>query len=179
RRIALLNTPSHLMYSLHRLQGYEAALAAAGLPLDPDLVIEEDLTEEGGAAGVRRLLALSNPPTAILCGHHLAAIGAIRAVYECGKIPGADIGIIGCDDNPFGRYTSPPLTTFAAPREAIGRRLAEMLLAAMSGTPQSDLQEVWKPTLEIRGSDGPPRIVHQRKHPRAAARRRNLSVASS
>ena len=159
RRIALLNTPSELMYSHHRLAGYRRALKAAGLPWDPALVIEEELTEEGGANGVRRLMALPNPPTAILCGIDLVAMGAMRALHEHGRLPGRDVGIIASDDNPFGPYMSPPLTTFTAPRVEAGRRMTELLIEAMNGTAPENLQEVWKPTLVIRASDGPPREV--------------------
>ena len=157
RRIALLNTPSELMYSHHRRAGYEAALRAAGIPVDPELIIEQDFTEEGGTAGVRRLFSLKDPPSAILCGHDWAAIGALRAVAEFDKTPGLDVGIIGSDDNPFGHLIWPPLTTFTAPRVPAGNRLAELLLASMSGTPVTELQELWKPELVIRASDGPPR----------------------
>lgn len=159
RRIALLNTPSELMYSHHRLAGYRRALKAANLPWDPALVIEEELTEEGGANGVRRLMAMPEPPTAILCGHDMMAMGAMRALNEHGRIPGRDVGVIGSDDNPFGPYMSPPLTTFTAPRVAAGRRMTELLIEAMNGAAPKDLQEIWKPTLVIRASDGPPRDI--------------------
>jgi LacI family transcriptional regulator len=157
RRIALLNTPSELMYSHHRLDGYRRALKAAGLTTDPSLIVEEDLTEEGGATGVRRLMNLPDPPTAILCGHDIVAMGALRALHEHGRVPGRDVGIIGSDDNPFGPYMSPPLTTFTAPRVAAGRRMTEILLETMNGVAVEKLQEIWKPTLVIRASDGLPR----------------------
>jgi LacI family transcriptional regulator len=157
RRIALLNTQSELMYSHHRLEGYRRALNAAGLPWDPTLVVEADLTEEGGANGVRRLMATPDPPTAILCGQDVIAMGAMRALHEHGRMPGRDVGVIGTDDNPLGPYLSPPLTTFTAPRVSVGRRMTELLIEAMNGAPPETLQELWKPTLVIRASDGPPR----------------------
>lgn len=172
RRIALLNTPGELMYSHHRLDGYRRALRAAGLPLDSTLVVEEDLTEEGGANGVRRLMAQPEPPTAILCGHDMMAMGAMRALQEHGRMPGRDVGIIGSDDNPLGPYMSPPLTTFTAPRVSVGRRMTELLLEAMDDAPPEGLQELWKPTLVIRASDGPPRelTTPTKRRPRRARR---------
>lgn len=168
RRIGLLNTPNELMYSHHRRQGYEDALRFASIAPDPELIVEEDLTEEGGAAGVRRLLALNQPPTAILCGHDIVAMGAMRTLHESGRVPGQDVGIIGSDDNPFGPFMSPPLTTFTAPRVAAGRRLAELLISAMDGVPAEELQEIWKPELVIRASDGLPRMkTEARPLPRA------------
>jgi LacI family transcriptional regulator len=172
RRIALLNTPSELMYSHHRLDGYRRALKAAGLPLDSTLMVEEDLTEEGGANGVRRLMAIPDPPTAILCGHDMMAMGAMRALHEHGRMPGRDVGIIGSDDNPLGPYMSPPLTTFTAPRVSAGRRMTELLIEAMDGASPESLQELWKPTLLIRASDGPPReLATPAKSRRRPARR--------
>ncbi len=161
RRIALLNTPSDLMYSHHRRKGYENALKFASIKLDPELIVEEELTEEGGAAGVRRLLALEQPPSAILCGHDLVAMGAMRAINESGRIPGRDVGVIGSDDNPLGPLLSPPLTTFTAPRVAAGRRLAELIVDSMSGVPAEKLQEIWRPELVIRASDGQPLAVQE------------------
>lgn len=154
-RIGLLNTPSYLMFSHHRQAGYEAALRTAGIERDKSLIVEEDLTEDGGISGVRRLLALSNPPTAILCGNDLVAMGAMRAIAEAGKKPGHDIGVIGSDDNPFGQHMVVPLTTFTSPRVAAGRRLAELLLGAISRRPATELQELWTPELVVRASDGP------------------------
>jgi LacI family transcriptional regulator len=160
-RIALLNTPSYLMYSHHRQAGYEAALRAAGIKHDESLIVEEDLTEEGGVSGARRLLAQSNPPTAILCGNDLVAMGAMRAISEAGQRPGHDVGVIGSDDNPFGEHMAVPLTTFTSPRVAAGRRLAELLLMAIKRQPASELQELWKPELVLRASDGPPRSARR------------------
>ena len=168
RRIALRNTPIDLMFSHHRLDGYKRALNAAGLKIDSNLIVEEELTEGGGSFGVRRLMTIVDPPTAILCGNDIVAMGAMRALHEHGRAPGRDVGIIGSDDNPFGPYMSPPLTTFTAPRVAAGRRMTELLLEGMNGESAERLQEIWKPTLVVRASDGLPRDVatanpHRRK----------------
>lgn len=157
RRIALLSTPRELMYSAQRRKGYEFALRAAGIPVDEDLIVEDDLTEDGGNSAARRLLSIKDPPTAILCGHDFAAMGAARAVHEVGKRPGQDVGIIGGDDHPLGQHFDPPLTTFHTPVPEVGARLAEFLMASIQGQPVEKLQEVWKPQLIVRASDGPNR----------------------
>jgi len=168
--IALLNTPSYLMFSHHRRKGYETALKTAQIEIDKSLIVEEDITEEGGAAGARRLLAQKNPPTAILCGNDLVAMGAMRAISEAGLQPGRDVGVIGSDDNPYGRYLPVPLTTFTSPLVEAGRRLAELLLMAIDGKPATLLQELWIPEIVIRSSDGPRR--------RAATQRKTSTVVS-
>jgi LacI family transcriptional regulator len=154
RRIGLLCTPGYLMLSQHLRDGYLAALDAAKLPFDPGLVVECELGEEGGLSGARRLLAMKNPPTAIMCGHDLIASGAMQAIVETGMRPGTDVAIIGCDNHPLGPYLNPPLTTFSAPTLEAGKRMVELLLALLNGRPAQALQEVWSPELILRSSHG-------------------------
>jgi LacI family transcriptional regulator len=162
RRIALVHSPEFLMFSRYQRLGYEAALRAAGIEIDPGLCVEEAISEEGGASAARRLFDLADPPTAIVCGHDLVALGVMRAISETGRNPGEDVGVIGGDDNPIGRYVSPALTTFSAETRRAGRRMVEMLLLRLEGTPASELQEVWTPELIVRSSDGPRRVDHAR-----------------
>ena len=157
RRIALVHSPEYLMFSYFQRLGYEEALRAAGIAVDPELCVEEPMTEEGGLRAARRLLALPNPPTAFVCGHDMVAVGVMRAIAEAGKIAGQDIGVIGGDDHPVGRLISPPLTTFSAETNRVGQRMVEMLLARLEGADPRTLQEVWTPELILRSSDGPPR----------------------
>jgi len=158
RRIALLNTPEHLMFSHHHRIGYESALRAAGIEPSPELCISSEITEEGGAMAAHRLLDLDDPPSAIVCGHDLMAMGAMRAIAERGFEPGRDIGVIGGDNHPFGSLISPALTTFSAETYAAGKRMVQMLMARFGGTPVAELQEVWLPKIILRSSDGPRRV---------------------
>lgn len=154
RRIALLHAPEYLMFSHLERIGYEEALRAAGIGFEPDLCVEAAMTEEGGADAARRLLALPNPPTAFVCSHDLIAVGALRGIAETGRMPGRDVGVIGGDNNPIGRYIQPALTTFSAETHRAGRRMAEMLMERLAGRPARELQEIWAPELIIRASDG-------------------------
>lgn len=154
RRIGLLSTPGYLMLSQHLREGYLAALDAAKLPFDPDLIVECDLSEEGGLNGARQLLSMKHPPTAFMCGHDLIASGAMQAIVETGRRPGTDIGVIGCDNHPLGPYLNPPLTTFSAPTVEAGKRMVQLLLAHLDGRPIETLQEVWSPELILRASHG-------------------------
>jgi len=155
RRIALINTPAALMFSAHARQGYEQALQAAGLRRSRALVAQAAMTEEAGHAATSALLALASPPTALICGDDVQALGALAALEQAGLRAGQDVAVIGCGDSPMARYANPPLTTFRAPFRAAGRRVTEMLFRAMGGTPGAELQEVWTPELVVRGSDGP------------------------
>lgn len=154
KRIALLNGPRYLMFGYCKREGYEAEMRAADIRLDRRLIVEEDLSEKGGARGLRRLMKIANPPTAILCAHDLMAVGAMRELTRLGKRPGSDVAFIGNDSHPLGQYCDPPLTTFSAETRKAGHRLVEFLIRHMNGTPALELQEVWKPELILRSSHG-------------------------
>jgi len=171
RRIALVNTPDFLMLSEHHRAGYEYALRVAGIRFRPELCVEETITEEGGARAARKLLDLDEPPTAIVCGNDLMALGVMRAVSERGLVPGQDVGVTGGDDHPVGKLITPPLTTFSAETYKAGKRMVQMLHLLLAGAPAEQLQEVWVPEMIVRSSDGPKRTLDSRAV-RAPARTR-------
>ncbi|MBW9095762.1 LacI family DNA-binding transcriptional regulator [Microbacterium jejuense] len=107
--------------------------------------------EAGAQAGAA---VLASGATAALAFNDLVAMGLLRAVQERGcRIP-ADLSIVGFDDIPFARYTTPPLTTAAVPAAELGAqawaRMQELLVGAEPGHPLTLL-----PELTVRGSTGP------------------------
>jgi DNA-binding LacI/PurR family transcriptional regulator len=91
-----------------RATGYEAALRDAGIPDDPELHIEtESYHRADGAAGMARLLALPEPPDAVLAFNDLLALGAMRALHEARKAVPGDVAVIGIDDIEDGRFSTP------------------------------------------------------------------------
>jgi len=111
-----------------RIKGYRAALAAAGLPYQPELVVPAvEWRRRHGASGAARLLRLSPPPDAIFCLNDLLALGALRTLVEAGYAVPDDIALAGFDDIEEGRYCVPPLTTVSPDKEAIARHAVERL----------------------------------------------------
>ena len=157
RRLALINGPEALNLSYLRRAGFLGALVEAGLCEDAATVLTGDMTEQGGHAVAARLLALPEPPTALVCANDTMAIGAMRAVKQHGFAVPGDVSVTGYDDLRMSGFTEPPLTTLRQPIREAGRSLAEKLLALLGGTPPADLQELWRPELVARDSDGPRR----------------------
>ena len=75
-----------------RLIGFRAALAAAGILLDPELVVYSDWRMPRGTEAAEQLLSLPDPPTAIFGFNDNVAIGACtpRAARSLG--PGRPLG---------------------------------------------------------------------------------------
>ena len=131
RRIALLNGRETMDFAHRRRAGYLEALAARGIAPDPQIMLADEMTELFGHDSTRRVLALPTPPTALLVSSMISAIGARRAIEECGLRLGRDISVLTYDDDLsyLRNGGDGPLFTamHSSVREA-GRRLAEMLI---------------------------------------------------
>jgi LacI family transcriptional regulator len=103
-----------------------------------------------------RLLALSEPPTAVLASNDLTAFGAMRAVRMVGLRVPEDVSIIGFDDIQLAEFTEPPLTTVRLPRRDLAERAFEALAthinAKKAGTHTRGAEYVVGTELVVRGS---------------------------
>jgi len=79
RRIAVITGPHRVLSSRARLDGHRAAMDAAGVRADPGLTCEGDFHAADGLEHGRRLLRLPDPPTAIVTGNDLQALGVYQA----------------------------------------------------------------------------------------------------
>ena len=156
RRIAFLGSAQRWSAVDARRQGYEQAMAEAGLAQWIDGCESSDWTAEGGAEATKRLLerSVNACPTALVAGNDVLAVGAMQALKAHDlRIP-ADMAIIGFDDFEFARYTDPPLTTVRLPAFEMGRRAAELLIAHLHGRPAHERRVVLPTELVIRQSAG-------------------------
>ncbi|MEW2472198.1 LacI family DNA-binding transcriptional regulator [Micromonospora gifhornensis] len=133
RRIGFIAGPPQLMCSRARMDGYRAALEAAGIAFDEALVCPGDFYHEAGFVGGGRLLGLADPPTAIFASSDQMALGVYEAVRRRGlRIPD-DISVVGFDDLPEVRWCSPPLTTVRQPLSEMGMLAARTVLRLAKG----------------------------------------------
>jgi DNA-binding LacI/PurR family transcriptional regulator len=158
RRVAILahqSKPGASTYE-HRLRvaGCRDALAAAGWPLDPSLLVFGDSTIESGIAMGRRLLALSEPPSAIFATNDLMALGILAATQEAGVRVPEDISIVGFDDILATAYAGPPLTTIHVDIAGVMTDATTLLLDMILGK-EITIPPISVPTLVARKSTGP------------------------
>lgn len=132
RRIALLNGPAAYSYAVLRAAGYKTALDQAGIPSDPDLILNGQPTFAMGSVMASFLLQQENPPTALVCATDEMAMGAMYACIDLGLEPGTDISIIGYGNSEAGAKSTPRLATAAFDLSAVGRLLAKQILSQFS-----------------------------------------------
>jgi LacI family transcriptional regulator len=134
RRIGMI--AGHLFFNDRqraRLDGARAALAAAGLALPDSLVVEQPLTLAGGRAGCAMLLELDRPPTALIGGIDLFAIGCLEEAHARGMTVPDDLSVVGIDGLDMSAHVTPGLTTVHVPTGQIGNLAAKTLMEMISG----------------------------------------------
>jgi LacI family transcriptional regulator len=135
-----------------RRRGYLAALAEAGLPADPELLVESGFVEEGGTQAMEHLLSLKSPPTAIFAVTDMTAIGAYGVARRKGlRIP-EDLAVVGYNDIPLAGRLIPGLTTVHVPIHEFGTVAARLLLEQIEAGQLTPRRVVFTPQLVVRGS---------------------------
>lgn len=152
RTIAFLGMPLVYAYARHRYDGYRQALSAAGMEVNPALVVNDLSAETETRAAVERLLKLSQRPSAVVAASDLLAIYGMRAMENLGLRPGKDLAIVGFDDLPLAAHTRPSLTTVRQPFDQICDQLIDTLLGIIAGDPAIPRQSLIAPELVIRES---------------------------
>ncbi|MGI5161593.1 LacI family DNA-binding transcriptional regulator [Microbispora sp. CA-102843] len=157
RRIAMLSGPTQWPCCRARLDGYRAAMDAAGVPVDPALVRVSTLYVEGGLRDAAELLRLPDPPTAVFTANDLQALGVYEAARRAGlRIP-EDLSVVGFDDLSFTQWAGPPMTTVRQPLVQMGAAAVRMVLALADGEPLEQHRVELATTLVVRESTAPPR----------------------
>jgi DNA-binding LacI/PurR family transcriptional regulator len=93
-------------------------------------------------------------PSAIFCATDILALGALKAIYDCGLKPGVDILVAGHDDQSFSSFTYPTLTTVRQPRTEIGQAAVDIIIDIDQNlsTPKKYIQKTFPSTLIVRES---------------------------
>ncbi len=155
RRIAVIGGPAGVLCSRARLDGFRAAMDAAGVPVDPELVSCGRFQVEEGIERGRALLARPDRPTAIITGNDLQALGVYQAARDARLHIPDDLSVVGFDDLPVARWVSPPLTTIRQPLIEMAETAAELVLAIGRGEPTQARLEL-ATELVVRESTAPP-----------------------
>jgi DNA-binding LacI/PurR family transcriptional regulator len=156
RRIAVITGPSWALCSRARLDGYRAALDAAGIPVDPALIRDGEFEIAGGLTSTTDLLGLPEPPTAVFALNDGMAIGVYHAASQAGlRIP-QDLSVVGFDDYPLDAWLVPPLTTVRQPLTDMGAAAARMVLDLARGDQLPSKRRELATELIVRSSTAAP-----------------------
>ena len=119
--------------SRDRQRGYRAALEQAGLPFDPQLMLEMPSGLASGAEALVRLVVTEAPADAIFFAGDVLAMGASLECARRGWAVPQKVALAAFDNFDLLGHLVPPVTTLRLPRLEIGRRSAEVLLDRIEG----------------------------------------------
>jgi LacI family transcriptional regulator len=159
RHIAFVGEPIHNAFgfvsSRHRENGFRAAMADAGLSIPAAYVRHAAHLRTAARHQAVQLLALPQPPTAIVAASDMQALGVLEAVSAAGLESPGDVSVIGYDDIDLSSHVG--LSTIRQPLLGSGERGAELLLDQLaSGHKLDSFDEHLAVDLVVRATTGPP-----------------------
>ncbi len=152
RRIALVAWPEGSETGDTRVEGFERAMAQAGLDAAPDLVVRCENSLREGREAAERLLSMSLPPSAIVTVQDELALGVMTAASRRGLAIGRELAVTGFDDSPSASSVWPGLTSVRQPFEEVARQLVGLLVARLTQPEQEPGTVMLRPQLVVRPS---------------------------
>jgi LacI family transcriptional regulator len=132
RRIGFLN-PWNISDNNEKLEGYQQALAAAGIAFDPALVVATNgHYATHGYYALDNLMSISEPPTALFSHNDSLAFGALRWCHKHGWRVPEDVAIMGYDNIEFAEFAEPPLSTMNYAVDVVARMAVDRLMRLIS-----------------------------------------------
>lgn len=148
-RIALVSDDITIPTSDLRRKGYFGALAARGLPIDPDLQAigcSDFITAE---EATHRLLDMPNPPTAIFSSRSETSIGVVRALHMRNR---ADVALVSFGDFSLADILTPGVTVLDHDPATLARVSMDLLTERMHDKEDDGVDHLIPMRLIARGS---------------------------
>ncbi len=138
RRIGFISGSPEITTGYERLQGFHAALGSCGIDEDPALQKIGAFSRQHGEKSMAELLALSNPPTALIAGSNRISMGALMVMGRQNiRIPD-DISVIGYNDTEWLTAWNPPITAVDIAVDEMTQLAVDLLHRRIAGANGAD-----------------------------------------
>jgi LacI family transcriptional regulator len=155
-RIALIAGTTAQRGSRVRLSTFRQEVQRLGLDSDDELCRAGELTIDDGYRAVNEILAMPQPPTAIIAGNNQLFAGMFAALRDLNVSIPRDLSVVACEDTELTAFHNPPLDVVRRSLAELGREASELLLARLEN-PRRRARRVMLPTtFEPRGSSAAP-----------------------
>ncbi|GGX55774.1 LacI family DNA-binding transcriptional regulator [Saccharospirillum salsuginis] len=150
-RIACITGQMWKQDAQERLQGYQRAMAEAGIEVRDEWIVNSYFELEGGIEAFHTLMERDTGCTAVLACNDELAFGVLEAADDAGiKLP-EQLSVMGFDNVLTARYVQPKLTTMNFPMYEMAQASARMVMTAVYEKQQTE-EAVFEPTLVERQS---------------------------
>lgn len=159
RRIAALGAYDPERNPEDRSLSFERVMADVGLRPRSQYRRVIALTERDAYELTRYLLALPEPPTAILALTGGQGAGAFRAIREAGLAVPHDVSLVTFDNYSWTELVEPQVDALEQPVEVMASATIDILFDLMEGRvpTKEPVRRVFPARLIVRGSSAPPR----------------------
>ena len=130
REIAFLQGDNRLS-AIARLQGYQDAMHAAGIPIREPLMLRGEYREDVAYRSVKKMLETERP-TALFASNDIMALGASKAIREAGLQIPEDISLVGYDNLQYMEWLDLHLTTMQVSMEELAENAVDLLFTEKS-----------------------------------------------
>jgi LacI family transcriptional regulator len=156
-RIATLGSYDPVVLPEERSRTFPGAMTEFGLEVPAAYRRSALPTEDTAYTFTHELLALPEPPTALIALTGTQGVGAFRAIRERGLTLPHNLSLLTFDNYPWTALVDPPVTVIEQPVEAMAEAAARAVIGALEGGEVSPGQRVFPGRLIVRGSCGAPR----------------------
>ena len=128
RRVLYVAGPLSIEHEYDRLRGYRECHEKNGLQAAAEMEKHGGYLSESGYVAVREALAAGLRFDAVQASSDQAAIGALKALHECGLRVPEDVAVCGFDNLFPASLVSPAVTTVDVPNFEMGRLAVRELI---------------------------------------------------
>jgi DNA-binding LacI/PurR family transcriptional regulator len=154
RRIAFIGGTEGLIISGIRLDAFAKALKKHQIPVRPEYLRKGNYKVDSGDSEMRCLMALRDPPTAVVSINDMSALGALRATRSLSVNVPEDVSIVGFDGIELDEVVHPTLTTMNVSRKVMAES-CHTALETLRRTPGKKGEQLYVPVeLIVRQSSG-------------------------
>jgi LacI family transcriptional regulator len=133
KRIAHVTSPLKRNVYSERYRGYKDALFDNGIPVDENLVIVNDLSEESAIESAKKIIRMKPLPDGVFITNDFVAAVCMRTFKEFDIAIPEDIAVVGFNNDAIGHLIEPALTTIDYPGKDVGEIAARNLINHLKG----------------------------------------------
>ena len=153
KKIAIIDGNMNRFSSLQRHEGFIRGMQTHHIEMRREWMYYGDVTERGGYAATKELLACCKElPTVICANNDAAAFGTYTALQEAAILIPDQVSVIGIDGHERGKLTHPPMTTFGFDFRQLFSSLVSRVIAIVEKKENVPLTEFIPSTLIERES---------------------------
>ena len=154
-RIGSIHGPIETSTARERAEGLARSMRCSGLRVRRELTRRVSFSHNEGQSAALDLVGTAEPPTAIVCGNDVVAMGALSAARSVGLRVPEDLTVIGFDDIRMAAWPLVNLTTVHCDLELMAKEAVELQMQQIDGSRVQPRVRKIPVALQLRGTHGP------------------------